>query len=278
VPNWLPYLALVLASVAVFVFALYRVRDQKLAALYLTMAGAAYLFELVILVLFDSYRYYPGLLANPYLDSLVGAVASNAFVVPAAAVAAAAFRLRPPGLLLVVAAIVAIEESFLALGIYRHNWWHTGYTAFFLLAGFVLARLWHSLLRQQPPRRFVCFATAFFAALFLRASAAFLLRILGLVFFSVGWFALPERGHIAAYSFFILAEAAVCAPIACGCGGRLLPPAALAAFFLVLVGLAPAGILLAPWWFPVLHLVISAAIFCLNRAAMAWLGLAASGG
>ncbi len=271
-PHWLPYLALATASAAIFALALRAGRDRKLLALYISMAGAAYLFEFVIMVLLDSYEYLPGILADPYLDSLAGAIASDAFAVPMAAVGAVVFRLRAPGLLLVVAVIAAIEELFQALGVYRHHWWQTGYTAFFLLVGFLLAGRWHGLLQRRRPAWPVRIAVAFLLSLLVRTTANFLLRVPGLFFFAVGWFADPERGHIVFAALFVTAEAAVFAPLLCGHGSRLLPPVVLAFFCLVLVLLGRAGILVAPWWFPGLHLILSAVIFCLNYALVAWLG------
>lgn len=201
---WFWYLLLALFGGLIFGYTLWRKRDSKLIPLYTFMGGITYLFEYIVLVLFKSYIYYPHILKEPYFDNIMGAVFSDALVVPATAMFVVAFNLSFWQILIPVGLIIGIEVLFEYLGIYKHFWWEFYYTFGGLLVAFYIAKRWHRLLKK-PSSLYVHFATLYFTNLFLQASTVFFLAgVFGKFFYSVGWFLDPLRSSVAFSTLCIL--------------------------------------------------------------------------
>lgn len=94
----------------------------------MVMAGFTYSCEYVVLILLRGYKYTPGLLQDRFRDGMIGAISSNAFVIPSVSVVAAAFHLSWPWIIVVAGAVTGIELWFLYLGIFEHYWWRTLFT------------------------------------------------------------------------------------------------------------------------------------------------------
>lgn len=147
----IPYLAITAVGMLLFLFVLYRTNLKWVSVGFLLfMIGAGFLFEFVILVLFDSYHYSPELHDNWYFDSLIGAIASNAFSLPAVATFVAVFRLHMIWCLVITASYYGVEWLFLHLEIYHQSWWKTYYTSISLILYFCLAKAWFYKLRHSP--------------------------------------------------------------------------------------------------------------------------------
>lgn len=103
---------------------------QQTFAFYLTILGIVLSFESVILIFLKAYTYYPKIIPNPPLpfdDVLAGNLFSQ-FSVAATALLAIVFNLNYYWFFLFGGMYGIIEESFLALGIYSHNWYRTWMT------------------------------------------------------------------------------------------------------------------------------------------------------
>lgn len=99
-------------------------------ALYLTFAGILFNCETLILIFLKSYTYYPLILKNPpfpFDDSLAGNVFSQTSV-SATALLTAVLDLKLYWYFVLAGIYYIIEEVFLALGIYSHNWYQTWMT------------------------------------------------------------------------------------------------------------------------------------------------------
>jgi hypothetical protein len=99
-----------------------------------------------------SYEYYPLVLKDPYHDMVLGAYLSQMVYVSSVALFIAAFHLSWRAILIFTGMFVAIEFLFLALGVYKLNWWNPGYTAAGLIFYFYIAKKWYSSLVQGPSR------------------------------------------------------------------------------------------------------------------------------
>jgi hypothetical protein len=100
----------------------------------LATIGFGYIIEGFIYNLLHSYWYYPKFLKHDEIyDSNLGAIASNALVLPICATFIAVFNIKKWGTLLLTAIILGIEWLFLKLEIYSHNWWRLEFTALGLL-------------------------------------------------------------------------------------------------------------------------------------------------
>jgi hypothetical protein len=107
--------------------------------------------ETVIYNFLWCYQYYPRIIKdNIIYDSHLGAMTSNAFSLPVAAVFIAAFQISWLGITLIICLFVGIEWLFLELHIYTHHWWRLGYTAlgspfYFILAKAIYRRIGHPM-------------------------------------------------------------------------------------------------------------------------------------
>ncbi|MGG7620433.1 hypothetical protein [Bacillus coreaensis] len=128
------YIALVAASSLLFLYTYYKKRDEPVFLLLLAAIGFGYIIEGVIYNFLQSYEYYPRFITrNPTYDSNLGAIASNAFVLPVIAVFLATFRKNWRWSLVFSLLLIGIEWLFEELSIYKHNWWRNEYTFFGLL-------------------------------------------------------------------------------------------------------------------------------------------------
>lgn len=111
-----------------------KVTDRKpVFAIYLTISGMAFCFEMIVLSYLKAYTYYPMLLPHsPPDDSIAGNIFSQ-FSVTATALLIVVLRLKYYWYFIFALMYGAIEELFLALGVYKQNWYQTWMTVVFLL-------------------------------------------------------------------------------------------------------------------------------------------------
>jgi hypothetical protein len=96
----------------------------------------ALIFETIIKIVFKAYMYYPKIIMNStYDDSLAGNLFSQ-FSVGSTALIIAVFQLNCFWYALFAGVYCLIEELFLAMGIFSHNWYHTWMTFASLLIFF----------------------------------------------------------------------------------------------------------------------------------------------
>ncbi len=196
-PNFFWYGLLIVASLVIFICTLRIAKNKKIVALYTFLSGLIYIFEYVVLVLFNSYTYYPNVLKNSFFDSNVGAIASNAFAVPMAAVFIAAVKPVWKWFLFFVGIFLIIESLFLYLGIFTHNWWRLPYTGIGIAILFYIAIKWYSKLKGNLTAA-VRFPTLYFSCITLLGTAVFILStFLELYHYKIGLFENGARDHIA---------------------------------------------------------------------------------
>lgn len=126
--NAIWFIIVAVPSVLFLIYIYWRKRDLKLVALHSFLIAISFMFDLVIFVFLQSYEYYPHILKKTYYDMCIGAYLSQGIYVSSVALFTAAFNLGYGWILFFIAMFVGIEYLFLALGIYKLNWWHPGYT------------------------------------------------------------------------------------------------------------------------------------------------------
>lgn len=126
---WYVLLAVITAGELAYVL-VKSARRQLNCAFYLTLAGLVFLVEVALLIIGGAYTYYPMILHNhpdPFNDNIAGNAFSQ-YSLAATALLVAVFNLKYYWVLAFAALYGVIEELFLALGIYRHNWYQTWMT------------------------------------------------------------------------------------------------------------------------------------------------------
>lgn len=163
---WFTGLAVIGAVLAIFTI----YKKRRLCGLsawlvfYLFATGITWVGEFIVLGLFGSYAYKPGVFADPWAENLLGHMILNSTLWPGTAVLVAGFRLGYGWIALISGGYVLVEWLFLKLAIYEQHWWRYYMTAGTVVLFLVIARYWFTLMNEKRhgwPR----FATLFFAML-----------------------------------------------------------------------------------------------------------------
>lgn len=134
--NTIWYVLLAISTLIELIFAMVKAKRRGLTfAFYLVITGVVLFIETGMLIFLKSYTYYPKIIHNvPYQlfqDSLAGNLFSQ-LSLAATALLIAVFNLRWYWYFIFAVIYGLIEEVFLALGIYTHNWYQTWMTVTFL--------------------------------------------------------------------------------------------------------------------------------------------------
>lgn len=131
--NTIWYVLLAFSTIFEVIFSIIKARRRKFVfAFYMTLVGLVLFFKTIILIVFKAYNYYPMIIhTSPFDDVLAGNLFSQ-FSVAATALLVAAFNLEYYWIIILSGLYGLIEELFLALGIYSHNWYQTWMTVVLL--------------------------------------------------------------------------------------------------------------------------------------------------
>ena len=141
-PNYVPYLALMVMSVSVLIGIFIHTKQFRTFFIYVAFAGIIYIFEIIIVILFSAYEYEPQITTIRYLDNMIGASVSNTFTVPTVATMISVYQLRFRWIAVFALLFGGVELGFVHLGVYAHHWWRVPYTVVSLLFYFSLTKWW----------------------------------------------------------------------------------------------------------------------------------------
>ncbi|HLU22600.1 MAG TPA: hypothetical protein VKZ77_08945 [Bacillaceae bacterium] len=210
IPNFLPFLALVVISIIIFIISWVKASNKRVVPFFLCIIGLIFLFEYVILVIFKSYEYYPEIFSNNYFDNILGANISNGFIVPSVAVLIAVFNLGFWWIIFIILGFACIEELFLHLDIYQHFWWKTIYTSIGMLINFYLGKWIWRLIQNHLDWFQLRFSILYFTNVAIQGTLTFYLAALFELFiFNVNWFEDPIRGHFAFITLYFFIDSII---------------------------------------------------------------------
>lgn len=140
--NTIWYIALGVLTILQIAYALYRTeRPKQLIAFYFTISGVGFVGEANLLMFFKAYNYYPMIFPGSTIhDSLAGNLFSQ-FLLAATALLAVVLNLNYRYHVLFACLYGLIEELFLLLGIYQHNWYQTWMSVVFLVIYFQIVKI-----------------------------------------------------------------------------------------------------------------------------------------
>lgn len=116
-PNYLPYLILILVSIFILTYTIINQRQFGVFVLVISFSGMVYVAEFFVMVIGNCYYYKPEILSVPYYDNILGAIVSNLFILPALGVFAAYYKLRLKWIILFAITLVGVELAFEAMNI-----------------------------------------------------------------------------------------------------------------------------------------------------------------
>lgn len=150
--NKYPYIILGIIHFILLMITFYKSNDRKRhVVLLLNYAGFAYIFEYFVVALFEGYVYKPHFLKHKQLDNIFGAVWSQFFYVPVAALFITVFRFGWKMKLLYSTLFLLIERWFIHLGVFKNKWWKTSYTFSLIFLSFFINDIWNEQLKNRKP-------------------------------------------------------------------------------------------------------------------------------
>ncbi len=167
-PSLYWYLGLALISILIAVISIYKKRQvtkvSTFIVFYLFSASITWIGEFIVLGLFDSYAYKPGVFPNRWEENLLGHLILNSSMYPAAATLMVAYSMGYLGMSLITAAFVLAEFLFVKLGIYEQHWWRYYMSVITVMLFLVITRKWFEKLKRAgngPVRTTVFYFSCF---------------------------------------------------------------------------------------------------------------------
>ena len=158
------YLILGFFTVLELAYVLIKADNRKLMlGLFLTISGILFMIEIQVLAVFKAYEYSPMIAAHISNtdDSIIGNVFSQ-FSIAATALLVSFLKLKKYWYLICALIYGGIEELFLYLGIYQHNWYRTWMTIIgFTLLIWILNRIYQRVMGR--PGRIFLYICIYFA-------------------------------------------------------------------------------------------------------------------
>jgi hypothetical protein len=129
--NTIWYIILGVSTLLTLIYVLVKAKNRPLAfAFFLTVAGLFFCIEVGILIFLEAYTYYPKILEHPpyqFDEDIAGNLFSQSSIA-ATTLLVAVFNFNYYWYLIIAIIYGLIEEAFLYLGIYSHNWYRTWMT------------------------------------------------------------------------------------------------------------------------------------------------------
>jgi hypothetical protein len=164
--NTIWYILLGISTLIEMILILKKAKNKKrVIALFLIIAGMTFSFEAVTYCFLRAYDYYPMIIPqSPIDDGLAGNLFSQ-FSITTTALLIAVLNLKYHWFFVFAVIYGIIEELFLGLGIYSHNWYETWMTMLGLIPLFaVVKRLYkkYSIYTNSNIKRYFFMAFALF--------------------------------------------------------------------------------------------------------------------
>jgi hypothetical protein len=203
------YVGLSLLSLFLLSYVYFKVRDKKIFLLLLAMIGFGFMIEGFIYNLLQSYWYYPHFIKDDAtFDSNLGAIASNALVLPICATYIATLTIKKRWIFLLTSMIIGIEWLFLKLEVYSHNWWRLEFTALGLVLVYFpfSKRLYHRL--KSPMKGLPLFFVLFLLiGPFIGSLHIFPIMFLHTRLYDLGWYrTLSEDTNAFAMIYYLMSS------------------------------------------------------------------------
>ena len=153
--NTIWYILLAVIALLELIFVMFKTKRRRLTfAFFLIILGITLSLETIILIFLKSYKYYPMIIKtspNPFDDILAGNLFSQ-FSVSVSVLLVVVLNLKYYWYFIFAGIYGIIEESFLALGIYSHNWYRTWMTVImFPLAIWMTKKMYSKIIRGIKP-------------------------------------------------------------------------------------------------------------------------------
>jgi hypothetical protein len=188
----------------------FKQHKQKTLLLLFSSIGIAYTFEYFVLNLLKLYQYYPRVFRNRWIDSVLGALLSQAVFVPIAAVTIALFRLGWKWQLGFTIFFGATERLFIKWKIFKNNKWNTLLTVSLLPLYFQIVKKWWEKLQEPHSSTVDALSILFCYWINYTNIYYFLLALRGKFFFRIGFLKDKYWEHFIIVPIYTLNLSVIC--------------------------------------------------------------------
>ncbi|MBU9713594.1 hypothetical protein [Evansella tamaricis] len=178
-----PFLILLTIHSLMLTVILYKRGLNRTMASLIPNIGLAYLFEYVVLNLFNAYIYSPKFIKDPFIDKLAGAIFSQAIYVPITATFISLFKLGTFWKSFFSTYFVSIEKLFLHLRVHHNRWWKTIYTGILTFIYFFISDYWYRGLKEG--KKFHRTLSVFFTFITIHSTSLFVFAVFRILRFGV---------------------------------------------------------------------------------------------
>ncbi len=205
--NTIWYILLLISSIITIIVTLKKSENRKFTIGFtLATLGFVYLVEAVLVLVLKSYQYYPKLSADVFQDSVLGNYFSQVSI-SATSAFTIVFNLSYIWYFFFAFIYYLIEELFIKVGIYQHNWYKSIYTLIGFVPLFWFIKKWYYKLISSS-KRVVFYITLFFGTFSISANSLTLpLKLLKIQIFKINFFGQLSKNHTAAgliYAFIVI--------------------------------------------------------------------------
>lgn len=195
-PNIFWYYCVIAIGLALLIVSMIKKRNfLDLFSAFLAFSALAYFCEVLVLFVFGSYQYKPGVFKDYIAEDILGHLVCNGFFWGGTAIFVAVFSLRTFWIFLIAIAYMLVEVLFLKVGAYEHHWWKlylTGAGAFVI---FNIVKIWfHGL--QKGNHKFLRKFTFFMTAWVLLQGASVVQNLFDKQHFRIGFVQNPYQDSI----------------------------------------------------------------------------------
>lgn len=149
------YCLLAIIGMGMAAFTIYKKRDitkiSTFLVFYLFATYVTWIGEFIVLGLFNSYAYKPGIYTDPWAENLLGHLILNSTLYPGTAILVAAYSLGYGWISLITVIYLLTEYLFLKLGIYEHHWWRNYMTGLAIFIYQILTKDWFIKMNKLQP-------------------------------------------------------------------------------------------------------------------------------
>ncbi|MGE5678093.1 MAG: hypothetical protein ACM3ZR_08560 [Pseudomonadota bacterium] len=173
----LAVISLIFAVYAIFIKG-HVYKTSTLLMFYLFSAAITWIGEFVVLGIFNSYAYKPGLFQDTWAQNLLGHLLLNSTMFPAASTFMVVHSFRYGFIALVSMIFVLAEYLFVKLGLYEQHWWRYYMSAINVIVFMLVTDKWFNKMNQQRSGK-IRATTFFFIALIVLHTPTPILLLLG---------------------------------------------------------------------------------------------------
>lgn len=185
-PNILWYYIAVSIGLMLLIFTFIRKKPFiDLLCFFFASAAVSYLLESIVLFVFRSYDYKPGIFPNPIAEDIFGHLICNGLFWGGFIMLISTYSLRFYWVALVAIFFMLVEEFFLNKGLYIHFWWRTYFTGIGAFIILIAMKRWYAKLKAQTNTGWR-FAAFYFISWLLLVAPSLVLLLAGKQHYSIG--------------------------------------------------------------------------------------------